>query len=134
MGLTQPGSSGSPIMSSPGALLRGTLSGGPRGDCTISQYGRFDRAYTHLRYYLGNNYIASPVYVHWDATGDPGNNGILERGTSALPFNTVYEASFAVRAGDTLRINPGNYNERMVIWRPMRLEPSVSGTVRIGMP
>ena len=49
------------------------------------------------------------------------------------PFNTVYEATFAVRAGDTVRIVPGSYNERMTIWRPMRLERSgTTGMVSIG--
>ena len=119
---------------SSGAVLRGTLSGGPGGDCTISRYGRFDLAYQNLRYYLADAFIASPVHVNGSVGGDPGNNGSTERGTPLLPFNTVHEASFAVRAGDTLRIWPGNYDERMVIWRTMRLESLGGGVVRIGTP
>lgn len=129
-GFVQPGSSGSPVMSSVG-VMRGTLTGG--NTCDTSRYGRFDLAYENLRYYLGNSYIASPVYVNRGAGGDPGNNGNSERGTSGQPFNTVYEATFAVRSGDRVRITPGTYNERMTIWRPMRLERSgTSGIVRIG--
>ena len=131
-GWTEGGSSGSPVMSSVG-IMRGTLTGGPRDDCTVSRYGRFDLAYENLRYYLSNTYIASPVHVSGGVGGDPGNNGNAERGTSALPFNSVYEATFAVRAGDRVRIRAGTYNERMTIWRPMRLERWRSGgIVRIG--
>jgi hypothetical protein len=40
-----------------------------------------------------------------------------------------------VRANDTVRIVPGNYNERFRVWRPMRLErEGSSGVVRIGAP
>ena len=131
-GGTEGGSSGSPVMSSVG-IMRGTLTGGPKDDCTVSRYGRFDLAFRNLRYYLSDTYIASPVYVWGGWSGDPGNNGFLERGTASLPFNTVYEATFAVRAGDTVRIVPGSYNEGMTIWRPMRLERSgTSGIVLIG--
>jgi hypothetical protein len=129
-GFTEPGSSGSPVMSSVG-IMRGTLTGGIR--CSTSRYGRFDLAYENLRYFLSSTYIASPVYVNRNVGGDSGNNGNSERGTSAQPFNTVYEAAFAVRAGDRVLITPGTYDQRMTIWRPMRLERSgASGTVRIG--
>ncbi len=129
-GWVQKGSSGSPIMSSVG-VMRGTATAGP--GCTTTYYGRFDLAYENLRYYLGNADIASPVYVNRGARGDPGNNGDSERGTSGSPFNTVYEATFAVRAGDRVIIRPGTYNERMILWRPMRLERwPATGTVRIG--
>lgn len=127
-GITQPGSSGSPIMDS-SRRVRGTLSGGPT-DCMTSRYGRFDLAFSNLQYYLST--IASPVVVtNW--AGDSGNNGSLERGTSANPFSTVYEGSFAVIAGGNLEINPGNYNERFTIRRPMTLiRRGGSGIVRIG--
>jgi hypothetical protein len=132
-GETLPGSSGSPVMDGSGRV-RGALSGGP-DDCTISKYGRFDEAFTNLQYYLGNSSIASPVFANGAFPSDPGNNGDLERGTLVQPFNTVREATFAVRAGDTVRIVAGNYNERMTIWRPMTLERfGTSGVVRLGTP
>ncbi len=131
-GWTEPGSSGSPVMSGIG-ILRGVLTGGPDDDCTVSRYGRFDLAFANLRYYLSSNYIASPVFVNGDWGGDSGNNGDSERGVNTQPFNTVYEATFAVRAGDRVLILPGTYDERMTIWRPMRLERlGTRGIVRIG--
>jgi hypothetical protein len=129
LGFTIPGSSGSPIMSGVG-IVRGTLTGGPQDDCTISRYGRLDHAYTNVRWYLNN--IASPVYVAV-GPGDPGNNGSSERGTSPQPFNTVQEATFAVIEGDDVAIGPGNYNEQFTVWRPMTLRRAGStGIVRIG--
>jgi hypothetical protein len=101
----------------------------------LKYYGRFSDATTNLRYYLINTDIASPVFVNRAVSGDPENGGNSERGTAANPFNTVYEATFAVRANDTVRIVPGNYNERFRVWRPMRLErEGSSGVVRIGAP
>lgn len=129
IGFTIGGSSGSPIMSGPG-IVRGTLTGGPTNDCTISRYGRFDIAYQNLRYYLQD--IASPVYVAI-GTGDPENNGSAERGTSPMPFNSVHEATFAVAEGDDVAIGPGDYNERFTVWRPMTLRRAgATGIVRIG--
>ena len=131
-GFTEPGSSGSPVLDG-NRLVRGTLCGGPDSPCDISKYGRLDLAYDHLRYYMGNAAIASPVHANLGVPGDPGNNGFLEQGTAGLPFNTVYEATFAVRPGDTVQIAPGGYNERFTIWRPMRLaRQGSSGTVVIG--
>lgn len=131
-GTTEGGSSGSPILDS-SRHVRGTLTGGS-GECApvTKYYGRLDLAYENLRYYLGNSYIASPVYVNHENVGDPENEGYSEQGTSALPFNTVLEATFAVRSGDTVMISPGNYDEQMRIWRPMTLRCWGSGTVRIG--
>ncbi|MDW8107489.1 MAG: hypothetical protein RMK45_08420, partial [Armatimonadota bacterium] len=58
-----------------------------------------------------------------------------ERGTATNPFNTVYEATFCVQTNGTVRIRPGNYNERFRLWRAMRLErDGTSGVVRIGAP
>lgn len=131
-GFTQPGSSGSPVMDS-SARVRGTLTGGPSNDCTISRYGRFDLAFPNLRYFLFE--MANPSVVNGTVAGDPGNNGSSERGTALNPFNTVYEASFAVPSGGTLSIIPDSYNERFTIRRPMTLQRlGSSGTVRIGAP
>ncbi|MFQ5805246.1 MAG: trypsin-like serine peptidase [Phycisphaerae bacterium] len=137
-GTTEPGSSGSPIFQThQGRQVMGTLSGGESGCPELSKYyGRLDLAYANLRYYLGSSYIASPVFVSGDVGGDPGNDGEAERGTSELPFNSVGEATYAVIAGDEVRIKPGNYNEQLTIWRPMTLKRwnVASGVVRIGAP
>lgn len=135
-GSTEPGSSGSPIMDE-SRRMRGTLTGGestcPNGGTTDKYYGRFDQAYDNLRYYMGNSWIASPVYVDNGYAGDGGNNGDDEKGTFAEPFNDVHEATFAVRNNDELRIEPGNYNERFKVYRPMTLvRRGSSGVVRIG--
>ena len=129
---TEPGSSGSPVMDG-ARRVRGTLTGGPRDDCTIARYGRFSDAFGNLRWYLWE--VPSTIYVDGGVPGDPGNNGSSERGTSANPFNTVYEGTFCVPSNGTVRIVPGNYNERFRVWRPMRLErEGSSGVVRIGAP
>lgn len=129
-GFTQPGSSGSPVMDS-AARVRGTLSGGPSSDCTISRYGRFDLAFANLRYYL--NDLANPSFVNGGVGGDAANNGSGERGTAPNPFNTVYEATFAVPAGGTVTVAPGTYNERFTLRRPMTIQRTgAAGVVRIG--
>ncbi|MDW8106988.1 MAG: hypothetical protein RMK45_05865 [Armatimonadota bacterium] len=47
----------------------------------------------------------------------------------------MYEATFCVQTNGTVRIRPGNYNERFRLWRAMRLErDGTSGVVRIGAP
>jgi hypothetical protein len=113
--------------------VRGTLTGGPADDCTIARYGRFSDAFGNLRWYLWE--VPSTIYVNRGVPGDPGNNGSSERGTSANPFNTVYEGTFCVPRNGTVRIRPGNYNERFTLWRPMQLErDGASGVVVIGAP
>jgi hypothetical protein len=129
-GFTQPGSSGSPIMDG-AARVHGTLSGGPASDCTISRYGRFDLAFANLRYYLFE--MTNPSIVNGAQSGDSGNNGNSERGTAVNPFNTVFEATFAVPSGGDVWITPGSYNERFTIRRPMTLSRlGGSGSVVIG--
>jgi len=132
-GTTQGGSSGSPIFD-PDRRVRGTLTGGPSGCAPITKrYGRLDLAYTNLRYFLFTDYIASPVIVNGGFGGDAGNNGSTERGTVINPFNEVREAIYAVRASDTVLIQPGNYNEQFLVTRPMALERlGSSGSVLIG--
>ncbi|MBZ0172214.1 MAG: hypothetical protein K8E66_07540 [Phycisphaerales bacterium] len=129
-GSTIPGSSGSPIMGGFG-VVRGTLSGGPDDECEMSRYGRLDRAWVHLRYFLHD--VPSTVYVSKLVPGDAGNNGSTERGTEANPFNTVEEATYAVIEGHDIAIRSGIYTEHLLIWRPMTLRKSnVGGVVRIG--
>ncbi len=134
-GTTEPGSSGSPIFDE-NRQIRGTLSGGESGcpSPTVAEYyGRLDLAYDNLKYFMGDSWIASPVYVDGGVSGDSGNNGNSEKGTSAEPFNQVYEATFAVRSGDDVQIDPGNYDEQFKLYRPMTLKRNgASGVVRIG--
>ncbi len=132
-GTTEPGSSGSPIFDAD-RRVRGTLSGGDN-NCPESNkyYGRLDLAFDHLKYFMDDSFIASPVFVNGGVAGDPGNNGDTERGTLLQPFNTVEEATHAVRSGDEVHIAPGSYNERFSIWRPVTLRRNgSSGSVRIG--
>lgn len=96
-------------------------------------WGRLDLAFPTVRWYMYE--MANPTYVDRAVSGDPNNAGDTERGTSAKPFNTVYEGTFCVPTSGTVRIAPGTYNERFRVWRPMRLERSgTSGVVRIGTP
>jgi hypothetical protein len=121
-GIIQPGSSGSPVFDS-ARLVRGTLVGGvAQCPSMTARYGRFDEAFPTLEPYLWD--IADPVYVDRAFTGE-------ERGTSENPFDSVYQASFAVIAGHEIRIKAGNYPETFRIWRPMTLKAE-RGTVRIG--
>jgi hypothetical protein len=144
---TRRGSSGSGIFDDSGAArIRGTLSSGasceetdattkccPPDNPGWSCYGRLDVAYPIVRWYIFE--MANPTFVNRAVAGDPGNDGSSERGTSANPFNTVYEGTFCVPSNGTVRIVPGNYNERFRVWRPMRLErEGTSGVVRIGAP
>lgn len=96
-------------------------------------WGKIDQAFGHIRFHLSD--MANPTFVDRSVSGDPGNNGDTERGTSSNPFNTVHEATFCVPANGTVRIAPGNYNERFTLWRPMTLRrDGGSGTVQIGAP
>lgn len=103
----------------------------PPNPDALGYYGRIDVAWPIVRWYLQN--MANPTFVNRAVSGDPNNGGDTERGTSANPFNTVYEGTFCVPTSGTVRIVPGNYNERFRVWRAMRLERSgTSGIVRIG--
>ncbi len=134
------GSSGSPVYDA-NRRVRGTLScatdtdgDGVGGPCANDGwYGRLDLGFPELRWYISG--MANPTFVNRAVSGDPGNDGANERGTSGNPFNTVYEGTFCVPTGGTVRIAPGSYNERFRLWRAMRLErEGSSGVVRIGAP
>lgn len=147
-GTIEGGSSGSAGLDS-NRRIRGTCScaetagndanGNPIWKCPTNNdplwvgWGKISDAFVNIRYYLTD--MANPTFVNLGVSGDPNNNGNTERGTSANPFNQVYEASFCVPANGTVRINPGNYNERFTIFRPMTLSRNgSSGTVQIGAP
>lgn len=134
-GVTELGSSGAPVMDGAGRM-RLVVSGREPGCPNPTQpnwCGRFDLAYANLKYVMSSSFIASPTFVDHAAAGDPGNNGASEKGTSAEPFNTVYEATFVVPEGDEVRINPGTYSEQFRVWRPQTLKRNgTTGTVRIG--
>ncbi|MGE3181520.1 MAG: hypothetical protein AB7N71_07815 [Phycisphaerae bacterium] len=118
-GSTEGGSSGSPVLDTSGRI-RGQLKGGP--GCGTGDYGRFGVSFDTLDPYIDS--VASPVYVQSGFGG-------TELGTSGSPFNSVYEATFCVIAGDTVRIRAGNYNENFLLWRPMLLT-SENGNAVIG--
>jgi hypothetical protein len=138
-GTIEPGSSGSPIFLAHELLVRGTLTGGINGlicpPGVPAYYGRLDRAFTNLQYFLYNS-DAAVVEVNpgLAGAGDPGNNGNAERGTFSNPFNSVHEATYCVDEGGVVYIEPGHYNEQMTIWRPMILFPGGEGSVVIGSP
>lgn len=132
-GRTIPGASGSPVFDA-NRQVRGTLSCDNR-DCPPTQesdYGRFDTAFAIVGAYLFN--MPSPTFANRGVAGDPGNEGIAERGTALNPFNTVYEATFCVPTNGSVQIVPGTYNERFTLWRPMKLVNNGGGTVVIGAP
>lgn len=137
-GRTEIGSTGGPVMDA-GRLVRLVVSGREDDniDCSANEErtygGRFDLAFDNLKFALSSASIASPVYVNFAAFADPNNDGDSERGTSSQPFNAIHEATFVILEGDDMRITPGIYNERMKIYRPMKLvRQGSSGTVRIG--
>jgi hypothetical protein len=121
-GTVEPGSSGSPLLDA-NQVIRGPLTGGPDGCPPTDKYfGRFDLAMATLTPYLES--VASPVWVQKGYVGN-------ESGTSNDPFNTIYEATFAVRSNDSIAIRPGSYAEGFTLYRPMILT-APNGTVVIG--
>ncbi len=127
-GEIEPGSSGSPIFDT-SHRVRGTASCAS-WSCSsddTADYGRLDSAFTQLEPYLYRNDAAE-----WNAYSNGSYTG-TEKGTVSQPFDTVLEGVFAVR-GDTtysVYIEAGNYNEQMVIDKPMTLR-SRNGVARIG--
>ena len=66
------------------------------------------------------------IYVRWDTSG--GQDGSVD-----YPYDTFREGVWAVNPGGTVVIWGGNYDDRIIVRRPMRLEAwSGSGTVVIG--
>ena len=124
-GLTEPGSSGSPVFDSD-HRVRGTLSGCGAIACNIDNravYGRFDVAWPALQPFL---FPTDPlnIYIDTSFTG-------TELGTIPNPFRTVLKGTFAVARGHNVHIEQGTYNEQFTIDKAMTLY-SRNGTVVIG--
>jgi lysyl endopeptidase len=127
-GELEPGSSGSPVFDD-SHRVRGTASCAT-WSCTSDDYidyGRLDTAFTLLEPYIYRNDAAE-----WDAYVNGSYTG-TEKGTVSQPFDTVVEGIFAVRGGTaySVYIEAGNYNERLVIDKPMILKAR-NGVVTIG--
>jgi hypothetical protein len=121
-GLTEPGSSGSPIFDD-AKRVRGVLSCGTT-DCNASNfndYGRMDQAWDFLLGYLAPLGV---VYVAHDYDG-------LEIGSETQPFNRVIEGVFAVPASSIVYVQAGAYDEQLVLEKPLTLR-AINGTVTIG--
>ncbi len=137
------GSSGSPVLDSDrrvrgtatcasSCLLQGAKCCAPDPNAVVL-HGRLDTAFPTVRWYLFNP--ANPTYVDRSVAGDPNNEGTTEQGGSLTPFNTLYEGIVCVPTGGTVIVQPGNYNERLLFWRPMVIERGgTSGVVVIGAP
>lgn len=127
-GLTEPGSSGSPVLDS-AHRVRGTLSGCDyvgNPNCNNDSrgvYGRFDVAWPTLQPFL---FPSDPLNIYADSsfTG-------AELGTVTNPFRSVLKSVFAVQNGGNVYIEQGSYDERLTIDKPMTLH-SQNGTAKIG--
>jgi hypothetical protein len=100
-GLTEPGSSGSPVFDE-GGYVRGVLSCGPDPACSTRQvdsYGRLTEAWGALSPFLSG---ASAVWVDWSWAGP-------ERGTMVEPFQGLQPAIFAVLRGGRVQVRGGRY-------------------------
>jgi hypothetical protein len=122
-GVTELGSSGSPLLGSQGRV-RGVLSCGPLHTCgqdNEDRYGQFDVAYdSDLHPYLNP---ANPVYVDGAASGGTG--------TSGDPFGALFKGLYAVREGSVIIITPGTYGATWACTKAMELRAD-GGSVIIG--
>ena len=121
-GDVEPGSSGAPAMDS-SHRVRGpeSCANWACNSANVVDYGRFDLAWPNIGPFLQP---ANPVYVNRAFGG-------TEQGTLANPFRTVFKAGFAVTSGSDVHIEAGNYNERLTLDRPMRLN-SRNGVAALG--
>lgn len=125
-GLTEEGSSGSPIFDG-SHKVRGVLSfhyPSKPPDCSRENdvyYGRLDEAWTPLEPYLDPT---DPIFVDVSYSGS-------EDGTIAKPFNRILEGAYAVIGGSHVYIEAGEYHEWFTISKPMILH-AIDGTVTIG--
>jgi hypothetical protein len=124
-GVTEPGSSGSPIFDS-AHRIRGQLRGGS-SSCSnqsgIDDYGRFNVTYPNIRRWLE---IGGTIHVN-------GLHAGVEEGTPALPYRTINGATSIAWDGVRIKVKPGVYPEQIVINRNLVLNAD-GGAVVIGGP
>ncbi len=122
-GLTQPGSSGSPLFDNNDRVI-GTLSCGSTPTCfgtNTSSYGRLDQAYSDIERWLDP---VDPVFVDR-------NTVAFERGTNAAPFVNVTRGVYAVLANSTLNVRAGSYADRLIVDKAMTIR-AINGAVVVG--
>ena len=122
-GVTQKGSSGSPILDA-NHRTRGVLSCGPTPSCGETNhdfYGRLATAYDVLEPWLDP---VDPVYVDGAFTG-------TEQGTVTNPFDDYIKGIYAVIAGSDLYIEGGSYPSPMIIKKAMKIHGR-NGKVTLG--
>lgn len=125
-GLSEQGSSGSPIFDS-SHRMRGVDSYAYESlpaSCNRyneEYYGRFDEAWSKLGPFLDP---PDPVFVDGSHTGQ-------ETGTITYPFNRALEGAYAVPEGSHLYIKAGTYDEAFIMEKGMIVHAQ-DGTVVIG--
>jgi hypothetical protein len=106
-GVTEPGSSGSPLFDANKRVI-GQLYGG-HSSCAnpagIDYYGRFNVTYPNIRRWLE---IGGTIHVDGAYSGD-------EEGTPTKPFNTVSEANGFAWDGVRIKIQAGSYPETLTL-------------------
>jgi lysyl endopeptidase len=122
-GVTEPGSSGSPIFDA-AHRLRGQLFGGA-SSCTnqsgVDGYGRFNVTYPNIRRWLE---IGGTIHVNGSYAG-------AESGTPSQPYRTINAANSIVWDGVRIKVRAGIYREAITINRPVVLVAD-GGPVIIG--
>ncbi len=124
-GVTEPGSSGSPIFDA-SHRIRGQLFGGD-SSCTdpsgVDVYGRFNVTYPNIRRWLE---VGGTINVNGSYAG-------AEQGTPSQPYRTISGANGFAWDGVRMKIKAGVYNEAVTINRNVVLIAD-GGTVVIGGP
>jgi len=122
-GVTEPGSSGSPLFNADKRFI-GQLRGGG-SSCSnptaIDDYGRFNVTYPNIQTWFE---IGGTIHVDGGYVG-------TERGTPAEPFNTVGEANNLAWNGVRIQIQAGSYPETLVFTKELTVL-ATGGTVVIG--
>lgn len=85
---------------------------------------------------IRNNGKHSPIGVTLTLAG-PGNVHYVtpQAPSEADPIpNPIQDAIDAAAAGDLILVGEGNYNENLILWKPVRLQGSGAGTVILANP